>query len=247
MVAATGGGNGNDTAGGAGWHCNLTLQVNSPGDDTTIFQCQAMSGAGANGGDTTQRRARNGTLAIIITAATAPGDDLAIALQRQAMEVASGNGNDIVQSCGNVELIICVRPPGNDGAITLERHTMVATSGDGDDATHCARRYVRLPIDVRPPGDDFPIAFQRQTVNLAGRDGDHITQVRGDRELAEMIQAPALHVTGRYSLGLGGLDQPQAEEQGQQKRHAAAVSVMLSHELLCLHCWFPLYFVFSVY
>ena len=44
------GGNGDDTAGGAGWHCNLTLQVNSPGDDTTIFQCQAMSGAGANGG-----------------------------------------------------------------------------------------------------------------------------------------------------------------------------------------------------
>src|SRR5687767_2388940 len=70
----------------------------------------------------------------------APGDDGAVALERQAVMCAGRDSDDVVEPGGHRDRLWVLRPaPGDDGAIALQCQAVVSAGGDGNDVGEPSR------------------------------------------------------------------------------------------------------------
>ncbi len=177
--------------------------------------------------DATLRRGWNITLAPIIiegSCGTAPGDHTAV-LERQAVKITGGNRRDATRRRGGHRTLaispILLTAPGDHTAV-LDRQTVAGPRRNRRDATLRRGGHRDRAVVVVAPGDDLAGTPERQAVDLTGRDRNHVTQPWGNIELTINVPAPADYIARGYVLGLGRLDQPQAEGNHQQQRQAAA-------------------------
>src|SRR6266511_2120902 len=100
--------------------------------------------------------ARHAALPEVVAAATAPGDEGAVALQGQAVKVAGGDRGHAGEAARHAALPGAGgAAPGDDGTVALQGQAVPETGGDCGYAREAAR-HAALPVvaEATAPGDD---------------------------------------------------------------------------------------------
>ena len=111
--------------------------------------------------DVTQSRRQRNRAEII----GAPGDHVAVLLERETVVGPGRDGHHIAQAGGDIHLSIIITAPSHHGPVVLERQTVIRPGRDGDHvAQACGRSHLTQVLTVRAKPNHRAVVLQRQRV-----------------------------------------------------------------------------------